>query len=59
MNPHWAAAILTIGGVSAIVAVAGYVATGMDAWLWGAVPVTLGAGFLVYAIARAVSPRTI
>ena len=58
VNPNWAAAILAVGAVGVIVAVAGYVATGNDAWLWAAVPVNLGSGFLVYAIARAVSPRT-
>ena len=51
MSSGWALAILAIGAASGVAAVAVYVATGTEAWLWAAAPACLGSGFVVFAIA--------
>ena len=57
VSPLWAAAILAAGMGFAVAAVASYVVTGVEDWLWAAVPVSLAAGLLLYAIGRATSRR--
>jgi hypothetical protein len=52
VNAGWALAIVAISAVIGIGAVAVHLATGGELWLWAAVPATLGAGFLLFAIAR-------
>ena len=55
VSPRWALLILGAGAASGIAAIIAYVATGTEGWLWAAVPVCLGAGFVLFAIARATS----
>jgi hypothetical protein len=55
VSPGWAFIILAAGAASGVVAVIVYLATGIEAWLWAAVPVCLGSGTLLFAIARAAS----
>ena len=57
VSPGWALAILGCGPASGIAAVAMYLTRGVEAWLWSAVPVCLGSGLLLFAIARAASRR--
>jgi hypothetical protein len=52
VSPGWALAILGIGAASGLGAVTGYLATGMEPWLWAAVPICLGSGFLLFAAAQ-------
>src|ERR1044072_8080680 len=52
VNARWALAIVAISAAIGIGAVAVHLATGSEPWLWVAVPATLGAGFLLFAIAR-------
>jgi hypothetical protein len=48
----WALAIVAVSAAMGIGAVAVYLASGSDPWLWAAVPATLASGFLLFAIAR-------
>ncbi len=57
VSPGWAGAILAVGFGTGVAAVAGYLATGVDAWLWSAAPAALGSGFVLFGIGRAASPR--
>jgi hypothetical protein len=53
VRPGWALAILAAGAASGVAAVIVYFLTGVEAWLWAAVPGCLGTGLLLYAVARA------
>jgi hypothetical protein len=53
VRPGWALAILAAGAASGVAAVIAYFLTGVEAWLWAAVPGCLGTGLLLYAVARA------
>jgi hypothetical protein len=57
VSPGWAVAILAVGFGAGVAAVAGYLVTGVDAWLWSAAPAALGSGFVLFGIGRA-APRT-
>jgi len=57
VSAGWALAILVVGFGAAVAAVAGYLVTGVDAWLWSAAPAALGSGFALFAIGRAASSR--
>jgi hypothetical protein len=52
VSPNWALAIMGCGALGGAVAAAIHVMTGREAWLWAAVPVCLGMGVLVSAMAR-------
>ena len=52
VGPRWAFAILCSGAASAVSAVAVFVATGSEAWLWAAVPACVGSGLLLFAVAQ-------
>lgn len=52
MSPGWALGILGFGAGSGLAAVIVFFITGSESWLWAAVPACLGAGFLLFAIAR-------
>jgi hypothetical protein len=52
VGPRWALLILCSGAASGAGAVAIYVATGSEAWLWAAVPVCIGSGSFLFVIAR-------
>ncbi len=52
VNGKWASAIVGLSAAVGIGAVAIHLATGIEAWLWAAVPATLTSGFLLFAIAR-------
>jgi hypothetical protein len=56
VNAGWALAIVGISAAVGIGAVAVHLATGIEPWLWAAVPACIGSGFLLFAIARLV-PR--
>jgi hypothetical protein len=51
VGPAWALVILGTGSAVGVGAVAVYLATGQESWLWAAVPATLGAGGLLFALA--------
>ncbi len=55
VSPGWALAILAVGAAAGVGAVAIYVATGNEPWLWAAVPACLGSGLVLFAIARMTS----
>jgi len=55
VNPGWAMVILGVGAASGAIAVAIYLVSGVEAWLWSAVPACLGSGMVLFAIARAAS----
>jgi hypothetical protein len=57
VSAGWALAILGFGAASSAVAVAASLATGVEAWLWSAAPACLGAGLVLFAMARAASHR--
>jgi hypothetical protein len=58
VSPHWALTVMGCSVVSAAAAVAIYVASGNEAWLWAAGPACLGTGLLVFTVARMTSaPR--
>lgn len=57
VSAGWALAILVIGFGAGVAAVAGHLATGVDAWLWSAAPAALGSGFALFAIGRAAPSR--
>ena len=52
-SARWAGVALGVAAASGIAAVAAYVLTGAEGWLWSAVPATLGSGLVLFAIARA------
>lgn len=52
VSRNWALAIMGCGALGGAVAVAIHVMTGREAWLWAVVPVCLGMGLLVSAMAR-------
>ena len=52
VGPGWAMAILGIGAVVGMGAVAVYFVTGSEAWLWAAVPACLGTGGVLFAAAQ-------
>ncbi len=52
VDAKWALAIVGLSAAVGIAAVAIHLATGIEAWLWVAVPATLASGFLLFAIAR-------
>jgi hypothetical protein len=49
---NWALAVVACGALGGAVAAAIHVITGDEAWLWAVVPVSLGMGLLVSAMAR-------
>lgn len=49
-----ALSVLGAGTAAMLVGVAGFAASGNDAWLWAGVPLCLGSGFLIVALAPAV-----
>lgn len=51
VGPAWALTILAVGSAVGVGAIAVYLATGHETWLWAAVPATLGAGGLLFALA--------
>jgi hypothetical protein len=58
VSPQWALAVMGCSAASGAAAVAIYIASGNEAWLWAAVPSCLGTGFLVFTVARIVgAPR--
>ncbi len=52
VSAKWALAIVAVSAAIGIGAVAVHFATGVEAWLWAAVPATLASGFLLFAVAR-------
>jgi len=58
VSPAWALVILASGAAAGLVAVAIYIATGSEPWLWAAVPACLASGLLVFALARLWPART-
>ena len=58
VSSTWALVILACGAAAGLVAVAIYVATGSEPWLWAAVPACLASGLLVFALARLWPART-
>ena len=57
VGARWALAIVAVSAAIGIGAVAVHLASGVDTWLWAAVPATLAAGFVLFAIARFRSMR--
>ena len=58
MSPQWALTVMGCSAASGAAAVAIYVASGNEAWLWATVPACLGTGLLVFTVARMTSaPR--
>ena len=57
VSAGWALAILVAGFGAGVAAVAGYLVTGVDAWLWSAAPAALGSGFALFAVGRVASSR--
>jgi hypothetical protein len=57
VGPGWAMIVLGAGAAGSAAAVAVYVATGTEGWLWAAVPACLGSGLVLFALARAVANR--
>ncbi len=58
VSSTWALVILACGAAAGLVAVAIYVATGSEPWLWAAVPACLASGLLLFALARLWPART-
>lgn len=52
VRPHWALLILATSAAIGVGAVAIHLASGSEAWLWAAVPLCLGSGILLLALAR-------
>jgi hypothetical protein len=52
VTPGWALVVLGSGAAGGIAAAIAYLATGAEAWLWTAVPGCLGAGLVLFIIAR-------
>jgi len=58
VSSTWALVILACGAAAGLIAVAIYIATGSEPWLWAAVPACLASGLLLFALARLWPPRT-
>jgi len=56
VSPTRALAIMGCGVLGGAAAAAIYAATGLEAWLWAAVPACLGSGWLCFAMARRAIP---
>jgi len=54
----WALVILACGAAAGLIAVAIYLVTGSEPWLWAAVPACLASGLLLFALARLWPART-
>jgi hypothetical protein len=52
VSSGWALAILAVGAVVGLVAIALYASTGRESWLWAAVPVCLTSGLVLFTLAR-------
>jgi hypothetical protein len=52
VSSGWALAILASGAAVGLIAIAVYLTTGSEPWLWAAVPACLASGLLLFAIAR-------
>jgi hypothetical protein len=55
VSPQWALTIMSCSTASEAAAVAIYVISGNEPWLWATGPVCLGTGLLIFAIARTTS----
>jgi hypothetical protein len=54
----WALVILACGAAAGLIAVAIYLASGSEPWLWAAVPACLASGLLLFILARLWPART-
>src|SRR5262245_36360351 len=52
VSSGWALVILGVGAVIGLVAVAVYLTSGNESWLWSAVPACLGSGLMLFIVAR-------
>ena len=52
VSSGWAMVILGFGAVIGLVAVAVYLMSGNESWLWSAVPACLGSGLMLFIVAR-------
>jgi hypothetical protein len=52
VSSGWALVILGFGAVVGLVAVAVYLTSGNESWLWSAVPACLGSGLMLFIVAR-------
>src|SRR5687768_7004082 len=52
VSAGWALVILGVGAAGSAAAIIVYFVTGMEAWLWAAVPACLGPGIVMFVIAR-------
>lgn len=55
VSPQWALTVMGCSAVSGVAAVAIYIASGNEAWLWATAPACLGTGLLVFTVARMTS----
>jgi hypothetical protein len=58
VSSAWALVILVCGAAAGLMAVAIYLATGSEPWLWAAVPACLASGLLLFTVARLWPART-
>jgi hypothetical protein len=58
VSAAWALVILACGAAAGPIAVAIYVATGSEPWLWAAAPACLASGLLLFTLARLWPART-
>jgi hypothetical protein len=58
VSSAWALVILACGAAAGPIAVAIYLATGSEPWLWAAVPACLASGLLLFILARLWPART-
>jgi hypothetical protein len=58
VSSGWALVILACGAAAGLIAVAIYLATGSEPWLWAAVPACLASGLLLFTVARLWQART-
>ncbi|HVE51390.1 MAG TPA: hypothetical protein VNG69_17450 [Casimicrobiaceae bacterium] len=59
LNAAWAMSVPVVGVTGSVAALAVYVTTGTEAWLWAAVPVCVGAAFMLFAVAAYLNARQI
>ena len=52
VSSGWALVILGVGAVIGLIAVAVYLTSGNESWLWSAVPACLGSGLMLFIVAR-------
>ena len=52
VRPGWALAVLGGGVASGVGAIAAYFVSGLETWLWAAIPACLGTGCALYAVGR-------